>query len=373
MDGPAGKIQPWRIESGSSAGRHHQGQSRRLSVTAERTPNHASTITPPDRKGRRSGQRSGLRSDQRTRPSKSIRVAEHLVLGNDPERGPRRKEYSHHSSRRSDKNRRNVRRHTRLNRHTILSYIFVVACLVVAPVNYFFVKTNWSRRKTAALQSKAVPDENAENFIRTGQLPGAKKRLTSSVNRPKRESRANTISSKGTSREMEGNRFMHEKKSKYKLEEWPPLSSLLDRSGGIAADANISGLLDFSIIGFPKTGTTSILRHLSDLTHSLSTEHCDLVVNDTAKLVRDIYDDHAQRLKQSRDGAILMENQLRGIKCPQDISSDWSMHNYAKYLPHTKLIVGIRHPIFWFQSLYNFRVSNVPWKSMLHTSKLTKG
>lgn len=56
-----------------------------------------------------------------------------------------------------------------------------------------------------------------------------------------------------------------------------------------------------------------------------------------------------------------------------DISSDWSMHNYAKHFPKTKLIIGVRHPIFWFQSLYNFRISNVPWKSILHTSKLTRG
>jgi hypothetical protein len=49
------------------------------------------------------------------------------------------------------------------------------------------------------------------------------------------------------------------------------------------------------------------------------------------------------------------------------------VHNYAKYFPRTKLIVGIGHPVLWFESLYNFRVSNVPWKTMLPTSKLTKG
>jgi len=87
------------------------------------------------------------------------------------------------------------------------------------------------------------------------------------------------------------------------------------------------------------------------------------VVNGTARLMKDIYDD-----------LIFVDNQLlRGIKCPQDVSSDWSMHNYARYFPRTKLIVGVRHPIFWFESLYNFRVSNVPWKTMPHTDHLTKG
>ena len=49
------------------------------------------------------------------------------------------------------------------------------------------------------------------------------------------------------------------------------------------------------------------------------------------------------------------------------------MLNYARHFPSTKLIVGIRHPVLWFESLYNFRVSNVPWKAMLPTSELTKG
>jgi hypothetical protein len=91
------------------------------------------------------------------------------------------------------------------------------------------------------------------------------------------------------------------------------------------------------------------------------------VVNDTAKLVRNVYDDHVQRMKHSS----LMR--YFGIKCQQDISSDYSGHNYANYFPHTKLIVCMQHTVLWFESLYNFQVSNVPWKTILPTSKLTKG
>lgn len=170
---------------------------------------------------------------------------------------------------------------------------------------------------------------------------------------------------------MKQNRSVHATKSARKIEEFPPLSTLIDGNSIIAEGANISGLLDFSIIGFPKTGTTSVFRHLSDFTHSMPTERCDLVVNGTVKLVRDIYKDHDRQIKQSKDGTAIKK--LRGIKCPQDISSDWSMYNYAKYFPKTKLVVGIRHPIFQFESLYNFRVTNVPWKKMPPTSKLTRG
>ena len=73
-----------------------------------------------------------------------------------------------------------------------------------------------------------------------------------------------------------------------------------------------------------------------------------MATNNTVKLIKDIYTDYEQRMEkqqlQKNSNAMLDESLLRGIKCPQDISSDWSMHNYAKYFPHTKLIIGIRHP-----------------------------
>jgi len=152
-------------------------------------------------------------------------------------------------------------------------------------------------------------------------------------------------------------------------EELPPLSSILV-NGKVVPNANTAMLLDYAIIGFAKTGTTSVHRHLASAhTYTLNGEHCELVVNDTAKLIRAIYDDHGMRVKNSQDG--IVEKRKRGIKCPQDIQS--SAHNYARYFPETKLLVGIRHPIDWFESLYNYRLSNVPWKEMLPTSNLTRG
>ena len=152
-------------------------------------------------------------------------------------------------------------------------------------------------------------------------------------------------------------------------EELPPLSSILV-NGQVAANANTTALLDYAIIGFAKTGTTSVHRHLATLTHTLDGEHCEMVVNDIVTLIRAIYrnDDH-RRVQLSKDGSV--EKRMRGIKCPQDIQS--SAHNYARYFPETKLLVGIRHPIDWFESLYNYRLSNVPWKEMLPTSNLTRG
>ena len=47
-----------------------------------------------------------------------------------------------------------------------------------------------------------------------------------------------------------------------------------------------------------------------------------------------------------------------GIKCPRDLEVDLALRNYATYFPNTKFIIGIRNPISWFVSFYNFRITN---------------
>jgi hypothetical protein len=49
-----------------------------------------------------------------------------------------------------------------------------------------------------------------------------------------------------------------------------------------------------------------------------------------------------------------------------------SLPNYERFFTKTKLIVGIRSPISFFNSFYNFRAVNTPWKDLLPTSKLAK-
>mmetsp|Transcript_18 Transcript_18/g.50 ORF Transcript_18/g.50 Transcript_18/m.50 type:complete len:507 (+) Transcript_18:55-1575(+) len=325
----------------------------------------ATAVPPSDKKVRSNGQRqltrrSDARASELRAPGSGVDF-ELRSSRNECRRGPCSRE----------------NRIVKLNIYAVVNYMFGAALISFAFFNFFILQStpnveygqsNWSRRRMASFQSKAVPtDEKAELFIRTGQLPGANQMPAGSMNGLRKDTGSSKM--RETS---QGNREFVRTKSVNGVKEWLPISSLIDAKGDIAYGANISGLLDFSIIGFPKTGTTSVLRHLSDIANLLPTEHCDLVVNGTAKLVRDIYKDHDQRLKEYR-GDTAMENQLTGIKCPQDISSDWSIYNYGKYFPQTKLVVGVRHPIFWFESLYNFRVSNVPWKKMPHTTKLTRG
>lgn len=50
----------------------------------------------------------------------------------------------------------------------------------------------------------------------------------------------------------------------------------------------------------------------------------------------------------------------RGYKCPVDLTQQHIIEYYRTLWPKTKLIIGIRHPVDWFESLYNFRVQNLP-------------
>lgn len=228
---------------------------------------------------------------------------------------------------------------------------------------------SWSKRKIANVASRAVPLDQKDNiFLRTGKAPIQSENV-------------NVSSNKLTMRKTVTHRRKHNRLIRgthltlAEMNGWPPLQEIVTKDGKIAAHEDISWLLDFAIIGFPKTGTTSMLRHLSEITHMPPSESCSLTDNTgITKLVKDMYSDRNKRLEViDKNGDVFDDSQLRGLKCPQDLSSDVSLHNYAKYFPKTKLIVGIRHPVRWFESLYNFRVSNVPWKKMLHTTKLTRG
>ena len=46
---------------------------------------------------------------------------------------------------------------------------------------------------------------------------------------------------------------------------------------------------------------------------------------------------------------------LRGTKCPRQISK---LNEYSKFLPKTLLIVGVRHPVLFFQSFWNQLTDN---------------
>jgi hypothetical protein len=127
----------------------------------------------------------------------------------------------------------------------------------------------------------------------------------------------------------------------------PPLDSIV-QGWNITGDP--SWLLNFAILGFPKCGTSTMMHHLSN--HSeiqiFGDERCEMGANQHVPLIRDLYNE----LPAGPD-------YVRGIKCPMDLeNTKLSMRNYQRVFPKTNYIVGVRHPVLWFESFYNFRIHN---------------
>ncbi|CAJ1953758.1 unnamed protein product [Cylindrotheca closterium] len=91
---------------------------------------------------------------------------------------------------------------------------------------------------------------------------------------------------------------------------------------------NVNWLLHFAIVGFPKTD-----------------ERCELAWNQHVKLLKEMYKEYKPSLKM-------------GIKCPTNLEVDVALQNYHMFFPATKFVVGLRHPVHWFESFYNFRITN---------------
>lgn len=105
--------------------------------------------------------------------------------------------------------------------------------------------------------------------------------------------------------------------------------------------------LDFYIAGFPKCSTSTLKSTLS-LSNEISIwpkERCDLNSNEPDAVV---YDKLTSVLNNT--------NLIQGIKCPTGICcSQNAVRRLEKWYPNVKLIFGLRHPIAYFQSFYNYR------------------
>ena len=129
--------------------------------------------------------------------------------------------------------------------------------------------------------------------------------------------------------------------------DWPLLENLIDQKNKkIITDVQF--ILDFAIIAHPKTATSNMQNWLR--THPEiqmhETENHALAKGSPAELVSDLYN--------LKPGWVYK----RGYKAPRDLIISESLHSIETYWPTTKLIVGLRHPVLWFESFYNFRVHN---------------
>lgn len=114
--------------------------------------------------------------------------------------------------------------------------------------------------------------------------------------------------------------------------------NILGDSSGIA--------LNFAIVGFPKTGTTFLLKLLEN--------HPEVVM--PPQEFCDIHRGTSEIRSWLNDASDLQTiDKKYGIKCPTMVRNTNAIDNLAKLSDDTRLVVGVRHPVLWFQSFYNYR------------------
>jgi hypothetical protein len=114
-------------------------------------------------------------------------------------------------------------------------------------------------------------------------------------------------------------------------------------------EKNIKGdvefLLDFAIIGHPKTATTFTMHWLA------SHPEIQMHEKEIHSLRKGRPAEMVSRLYPLPAGS----KYQHGYKAPRDIYSIQALNSIAEYWPDCKLVVGVRHPVTWFQSFYNYR------------------
>ena len=109
--------------------------------------------------------------------------------------------------------------------------------------------------------------------------------------------------------------------------------------------------MDFFVAGFAKCGTTTLLESfkLHNETAVAPQEECSLDM---------IEDDDKARANVIRalTNASSSQTVKRGIKCPFSFTTDSALQRLEQWFPNTKLIFGLRHPVHYFESYYNYRV-----------------
>jgi len=112
----------------------------------------------------------------------------------------------------------------------------------------------------------------------------------------------------------------------------------------ILSKKGVKNLLDVAILGHAKCATSFVLKWLrtSPEIAMFKQEVCDVYDGKPASLARKLYG-----LSNSTDAK-------RGFKCPGHFART-SLRWFRKYYGNARLIVGVRHPVLWFESYYNFR------------------
>lgn len=111
--------------------------------------------------------------------------------------------------------------------------------------------------------------------------------------------------------------------------------------------------LDFLIAGFPKCGTTTLSYAFEahNETDISIRERCDI----EGKIGPDGRPEYANL--QDIIGDLSTGSKVkRGVKCPSSLTFHRTLSMLTLFSANTKLIIGVRHPVRFLESFYNYRV-----------------
>jgi hypothetical protein len=118
------------------------------------------------------------------------------------------------------------------------------------------------------------------------------------------------------------------------------------RNESITSQDDLQSLLDFAIIGPPKMATTFLLYRLNEQPKLISSRH----------ELKALQDGNLELFIKNMSALPTCEGCKRFYKKPGDSYSPRALDIYRKHFPKAKMIIGLRHPLLWFESFYNYRV-----------------
>lgn len=159
-------------------------------------------------------------------------------------------------------------------------------------------------------------------------------------------------------------RMWHQRTARFSVS-LPPMNQLLDTRGRKVV-GSLDPLMQFGVVGFNRCGTNSISNWISKagehvvidththnpLRNGQSFVFGTITYNHLQEHVEKLNEKHRSTRDHSKEkveisSGIMLPSLMNTRKGPLSLSNDFNS---------TKLIVSIRHPVFWFQSLYNQRL-----------------
>lgn len=118
---------------------------------------------------------------------------------------------------------------------------------------------------------------------------------------------------------------------------------------------------DFVVAGFPKCGTTTLLKAFA------AHEETDMALDEQCDIAAPLQGDGRVYKSLDRTLSTLSSdpNIKRSFKCPTTLYSHKSISRMEEHSPASKLIVGMRHPVEMLQSFYNYRITEIKERNLV--------